>query len=85
MVEAEGLEPTAPPNKIRGAAQGWTLEWTLPPELREIAAKWKRLPETLRAAMLAIVRANDGCAKQEGGRGRERPRARADRLEGGRS
>ena len=83
MVEAEGLEPTAQPNKINGFAGGWTPEWTLTPELREIVAKWDRLPESLQVAMLAIARADDGCATQEGGRGRKRPRARADRLEGG--
>ena len=83
MVEAEGLEPTAQPSKIKGIARGWTPEWTLPPELREIIAKWERLPESLRAAMLAIARAKDGSAEQEGGRGRKRPQARADRSEGG--
>ena len=83
MVEAEGLEPTAPPNKIKGFAGGWTPEWTLPPELREIIVKWERLPEPLRAAILAIARAKDGSAEQAGGRGRKRPRARADRPEGG--
>ena len=55
----------------------------LPPELREIVAKWDRLPESLRAAILAIARADDGWATQEGGRGRKRPQARADRTEGG--
>jgi len=60
MVEAEGLEPTAPANKIKGFARGWTPEWTLPPDLREIVAKWERLPESLREVVLAIVRTREG-------------------------
>ena len=59
MVEAEGLEPTAPPNKTKGGRWVCTRERThnpLPPELLDAMRTWGRLPESLRTAVLAILR-----------------------------
>ena len=59
MVEAEGLEPTTHSNKIKGGMWVCTREWPhnpLPPELLDAVRTWGRLPESLRTAVLAILR-----------------------------
>ncbi len=59
MVEAEGLEPTTHSNRIKGGMWVCTRERphnSLPPELLDAVRTWGRLPESLRTAVLAILR-----------------------------
>lgn len=63
MVEAEGLEATALPNKIKDAAGVCTRKLTacqIPTDLLEIVCAWARLPDALRMAILTIVRTQGG-------------------------
>ena len=58
MVEAEGLEPTAPPNKTKGGVWGCTRKLTpnpVSPELKDIIRAWDGLPNKLRSAILEII------------------------------
>ena len=63
MVEAEGLEPTAPPNKTKGAAWVCTRKLTprsLPPEVQDAVRAWKYLPASIQMAILHILRIGSG-------------------------
>ena len=63
MVEAEGLEATAPPNKIKGFKGVCTRNLTacpFPADLLEVVRAWSKLPDALRTAILAIVKTQGG-------------------------
>jgi len=55
-----GVEPTTKPapvlNKSHGRTRGRTLAPQSPPDLQEVVAAWATLPDTLKAAVLAVVR-----------------------------
>jgi len=67
MVEAVGIEPTAEPSNDKDLRQSITEKSRfpadalphhddLPPDLHRVTTSWPRLPEHIKAAILALVK-----------------------------